>query len=150
MEVGDVVVIDRTGIDQLVISLQARGLRTIGPVVRDGAVVHGDVSGSADMPIGWHDHQEPGAYRLHHDDDPRIFAWAVGPQSLKTEVFPSRTVVWRSDGPVDAETSPPTRAPTRSANPHEPRLSVPDPASWRPWTCSTPSWPPGPSPTPAT
>jgi ferredoxin len=105
MEIGDVVVIDRAGIDQLVTSLRARGLRTIGPVVRDGAILHAEVSGSPDLPIGWHDHQEPGTYRLHHDDDPRLFAWAVGPHSLKAEVFPARSVVWRTDGPGAAEPS---------------------------------------------
>jgi sulfhydrogenase subunit beta (sulfur reductase) len=100
MRIGDVVVIDRVGLDQLVAALRARGMRTIGPVVRDGAILHDEVAGTADMPEGWHDDQAPGHYRLHHDDDPRLFAWAVGPQSLKAEVFPARTVLWRSDGPV--------------------------------------------------
>ncbi|HYA69350.1 MAG TPA: 4Fe-4S dicluster domain-containing protein [Acidimicrobiales bacterium] len=99
MDTGDVVVIDRAGIDDLVRSLQARGLRTIGPVVHGDAIVHAEITGSADMPIGWHDRQDPGSYRLHHDDDPRIFAWAVGPHSLKAEVFPPRSVVWRADEP---------------------------------------------------
>ncbi len=74
--------------------------------MRDGAVVHGEISSVADLPRGWHDAQAPGSYQLEHTDDDAFFAWAVGPSSPKREVFPARSVVWRarvSDGEVAFE-----------------------------------------------
>ena len=89
-------VIDRDGVDALIGVLRARGLRTLGPVVRDGAVVHGEVAGASRPPAGWHDHQAPGRYRLEHDEGPELFGWAVGPASWKSEFFPPEETVWRA------------------------------------------------------
>ncbi|MGP8060442.1 MAG: 4Fe-4S dicluster domain-containing protein [Acidimicrobiales bacterium] len=89
-------VIDRDGVDALIGVLRARGLRTLGPVVRDGAVVHGEVAGASDLPAGYHDHQEPGRYRLVHDEGPELFGWAVGPASWKAEFFVPEETVWRA------------------------------------------------------
>ncbi|HXX91005.1 MAG TPA: 4Fe-4S dicluster domain-containing protein [Acidimicrobiales bacterium] len=107
MKAGDEVVVDRAGLDRLVDALHARGMRTVGPVVRDGAILHDELTSPADMPEGWHDTQAPGAYRIvHHDDDPRLFAWAVGPTSLKAQAFPPRAVVWRTTGSTPQPTEP--------------------------------------------
>jgi len=89
-------VIDRDGFDALVGVLGSRGLRTLGPVVREGAVVHGEVHGADDLPMGWHDHQEPGRYRLEHGGGPEMFGWAVGPASFKAEFFPPEETVFRA------------------------------------------------------
>ncbi len=96
MEVGDEVVIDRTGLDAVIAVLKSRGFRTLGPVVRNGAIAHGDVSSSHDLPLGWHDRQAPGSYRLEQDEGPELFGWAVGPASWKSEFFPPEEVVWRA------------------------------------------------------
>jgi ferredoxin len=104
--IGDAVVIDRDGLDQLISSLAGRGYRVLGPVVRDGAISVGEVHGTADLPKGWHDTQAPGRYRLEQGDDPALFSWAVGQHSIKGDVFPSRLVVWRAnvtDGTVELE-----------------------------------------------
>jgi len=98
MDVGDAAVIDGTGLDALVAALSALGHRTLGPVVRDGAIVHGEVAGTADLPAGWHDEQAPGRYRLTRGDDHALFAWAVGPASWKSEFFPAREELWRATG----------------------------------------------------
>ncbi|HUC36992.1 MAG TPA: 4Fe-4S dicluster domain-containing protein [Acidimicrobiales bacterium] len=96
MPIGEAVVIDRHGLDQLISSLAGRGYRVLGPVVRDQAISIGEVHGTDDLPEGWHDTQAPGTYRLEHGDDPALFAWAVGQDSIKADVFPSRSVVWRA------------------------------------------------------
>jgi ferredoxin len=96
MGVGSEVVIDRGGLDALITELQSRGFRTLGPVVRDGAIVHGAVSSSSDLPLGWHDHQAPGHYRLEQGEGPELFGWAVGPASWKSEFFVPEEVVWRA------------------------------------------------------
>jgi len=90
------VVIDRGGVDALIAALRSRGYRTIGPVVRNGAIVHAEISSVADLPAGWHDEQAPGSYRIHHnEDDDELFGWAVGPQSFKASLFPPASIVWR-------------------------------------------------------
>jgi len=88
---------DRGGLDQLISGLARRGYRVLGPVVRDGAISLSEVSGANDLPEGWHDTQAPGSYRLAHGDDPALFGWAVGQHSIKGDVFPSRSLVWRAE-----------------------------------------------------
>ncbi|MGA2209452.1 MAG: 4Fe-4S dicluster domain-containing protein [Acidimicrobiales bacterium] len=96
MKPGDAVVIDRDGLDQVISGLRTRGYRTIGPVVRDGAVMLGEIRGTAGLPVGWHDTQAPGSYALRHSDDEELFGWAVGPQSMKSEAFPPKSILWRA------------------------------------------------------
>ncbi len=89
-------VIDRSGLDVLIELLQAEGLATVGPQVRDGAIVPGPIATSADLPEGWHDHQAPGRYEIDKGDDHSLFSWAVGPQSPKGWLLPAEEVVWRA------------------------------------------------------
>ena len=96
MQVGDDAVIDRGGFDALIDVLRRSGLRTMGPIVGDGAIVHGEIRSTADLPKGWHDHADPGSYRLTHDEGPEIFGWAVGPASWKSEFFAPTETVWRA------------------------------------------------------
>ena len=104
MDLSASFVVNRAGLDRLLGALTARGYRTIGPVVRDGAVVQRQVSSTDDLPQGWHDEQAPGHYRLHRDDDPSLFAWAVGPGSPKSEFYPARSLVWRATSSGDVVT----------------------------------------------
>jgi ferredoxin len=97
MGVGDDAVLDPGGIDRLIAVLTARGYRTLGPVVRDGAIVNAEISGSHELPAGWHDDQAAGRYRLEHrEEDPELFGWAVGPASWKSEFFKPEETVWRA------------------------------------------------------
>jgi len=96
VHVGDDAVIDRNGFDVLIEVLRGRGLRAMGPVVRDGAIVHGEISSTADLPEGWHDHTSPGKYRLTNDEGSELFGWAVGPASWKSEFFVPNETVWRA------------------------------------------------------
>ncbi|MGD0883241.1 MAG: 4Fe-4S dicluster domain-containing protein [Acidimicrobiales bacterium] len=89
-------VVSERGLDQLIAVLRLRGYRTLGPVVRDGAIVHGEVSSVDDLPRGWHDQQAPGHYRLDHGDDAELFGWAVGPASWKSTFFPPEEVAWKA------------------------------------------------------
>jgi sulfhydrogenase subunit beta (sulfur reductase) len=91
------VVIDRDGLDALVRVLGDHGYLTYGPVVRDGAVMPGPVSGVDDLPVGCHDVQSPGQYRLEQRDDPEVFGWAVGPGSWKASFFPPHETLWSAD-----------------------------------------------------
>jgi len=73
-----------------------QGYRTIGPVVRAGAIQYLDLADARDLPQGWTDDQAPGHYRLTHVESPRCFAWANGPQALKPLLFRAREVLWQS------------------------------------------------------
>jgi ferredoxin len=71
-------------------SLRDDGYRVLGPRVREGAIVYGEVSGLGDFPAGWGEVQEAGRYRLIERDDPRLFGFSVGPQSWKPQFFVPR------------------------------------------------------------
>ncbi len=89
-------VFDVTGLDALLARLRTDGFRVVGPVVRDGAIVYGDVTGVEDLPRGWGDDQEAGTYRLRRRSDDALFGYAVGPHSWKQFLFPSVTTLWRA------------------------------------------------------
>lgn len=94
-------VIERSGLDALLEGLRGDGYTTVGPTIDEGAIVYGEISGTADLPIGWVDRQEPGRYRLERRGDERLFGYVVGPRSWKRFLYPQETVVWR--GTLDAE-----------------------------------------------
>jgi len=56
----------------------------------------GPVKGVRDLPVGYHDEQMPGHYRLNQGDDENLFGWAVGPGSWKAELFPATQELWRA------------------------------------------------------
>jgi sulfhydrogenase subunit beta (sulfur reductase) len=93
------VVIGPDGLEKLVKALLGRGYRAVGPVVRDGAITMGEVEGTADLPRGWRDDQGPGTYSLSQSGSRNLFDWAVGPQSMKAEVFPPRSTIWTAKPP---------------------------------------------------
>ena len=90
-------VLDRVGLDRLIEALSARGYRVLGPTVRDGAIVYGDLSATADLPVGWTDRQEAAKYRLVRRDDDALFGYVVGPQSPKTNLHPAEVVIWAGE-----------------------------------------------------
>ena len=96
VRVGDSVTIGVSDLDGLIRELAARGYETIGPTVRDGAVVPGPVSSVGQLPRGVHDEQAPGSYRLRHEGDDELFGWAVGPASYKGVLFPAEETLWRA------------------------------------------------------
>ena len=83
------------GLEALLAALRADGYKLIGPRVRDGAIVHDDISGVADLPAGWGEEQEAGRYRLVRRDDQRLFGFSVGPQSWKPSFFAPRVRLTR-------------------------------------------------------
>jgi ferredoxin len=101
---ADIAVLDLDGLDALIQALRADGYETLGPVVRDGAIVPGTVQGVRELPAGYHDRQEAGRYRVEPSDSPELFGWAVGPGSWKAELFPPSQELWRAtvrDGDVE-------------------------------------------------
>jgi ferredoxin len=93
------VVIGLDGLDELVKAVVAMGFRAVGPSVVDGAITLTDIDGVAELPAGWQDSQAPGQYGLTQTGSGRLFDWAVGPQSVKAEVFPPKVTIWRAKPP---------------------------------------------------
>ncbi len=61
---------------------------TIGPRLRDGAIVYDELESADDLPAGWSDRQEAGTYRLRRRDDQALFGYNVGPHSWKQFLHP--------------------------------------------------------------
>ncbi|MBN1205381.1 MAG: 4Fe-4S dicluster domain-containing protein [Myxococcaceae bacterium] len=74
----------------LLAALRGEGWRLVGPTVRDGALVHEDISGAEELPRGWTEVQEAGTYRLARREDGALFGYSVGPKSWKHLLFVPR------------------------------------------------------------
>ena len=111
---GERAILTKEGLGRLLEALRADGRVLIGPVVRDGAIVHAEMAGIEDLPAGWTEVQEGGSYRLVRRDDEALFGYALGPQSWKQIFFLPRLRLWRArrEGEsfaIEAERSEPRR-----------------------------------------
>lgn len=86
--------IDRCDFDRLFEVLRSRGYETVGPVMRDGAILYDEIGTAADMPQGWGDEQDAGTYRLKRRSDAALFGYNMGPQSWKKFLFLPREKLW--------------------------------------------------------
>ncbi|WP_227981988.1 4Fe-4S dicluster domain-containing protein [Nocardia spumae] len=110
---GDAAVIDRAGLDRLVEVLRAHRYNVIGPQVRDGAVVLGELETGAALPDGWGVQTAPGRYRLVRREDAAVFSHSAGPGSWKQFLHPPRRKI--ADITPDLESAPIEEAPARYA-----------------------------------
>jgi ferredoxin len=94
---GDRLVIDREGLGRLFAELSADGRTLVGPTVRDGAIVLGEIAGVGDLPEGWTERQDAGRYRLERRGDRALFGYVVGPHSFKPWFFPPRDTLFRAE-----------------------------------------------------
>jgi ferredoxin len=95
-------------------ALRQDGYTLVGPTVRDGAIVYAEIAGTGDLPCGWTEVQEAGAYRLRRRGGAALFGYAAGPHSWKQFFFVPRLRLWRAqrDGSgfhVDSENPAPPR-----------------------------------------
>lgn len=95
----DVGVID--GLNDLVRELRRRGLRVVGPTVRDNAIVLSEIDSATQLPYGWGVDVAPGTYRLRPRADQAAFGHSAGPQSWKQFLHPPRQRVWSSAGSAE-------------------------------------------------
>ncbi len=92
---SDALFLPRERLQDLLDNLQQANYRCVGPQRRDGAIVYDSLRRVEQLPIGAHDRQSPGSYRIESDATQRCFAWANGPQALKPLLFTPREVLWR-------------------------------------------------------
>jgi NAD(P)H-flavin reductase/formate hydrogenlyase subunit 6/NADH:ubiquinone oxidoreductase subunit I len=86
----------RDDLGLLIDILHQDGRTVVGPTIADGAILYDEIRGATDLPIGWHDEQAPGRYRLTESGDDRVFGYAVGPASWKRFTFPARVPIGRA------------------------------------------------------
>lgn len=85
------------GLASLLMILKKIGYLTIGPTVRDGAVVYDEIDALDDLPVGWSDEQDGGKYRLVPGTKGSFFEYLVGPTSWKKFLFPPSHKMWEAD-----------------------------------------------------
>lgn len=79
-------------------ALVQAGYEVIGPQVKDDAILFAALNNIDELPWGWQEQADAGAYRLQHDaGSRRAFAWNTGPQGLKPWLFQPRQVLWRAE-----------------------------------------------------
>jgi formate hydrogenlyase subunit 6/NADH:ubiquinone oxidoreductase subunit I len=81
-------IVEHSDFENLFSSLKKRGYTVFGPVVRDSAILFDEILSANDLPVGWHDEQHAGSYRLKHSTDTSYFGFTVGPYSWKKFLFP--------------------------------------------------------------
>jgi ferredoxin len=99
------VVMPVAGVGRLMDALAHMGYSVVGPTVREGTIVYGELSGVEDLPVGWTDDQAPGLYRIRRRQDDALFGYVMGPHSWKLYLHPPEIVVWagtRTDGSFDS------------------------------------------------
>ena len=100
----------RDRFDHLLQLLREDGYLTLGPTVVDGAILHREIEGADDLPVGWRDEHAPGEVRLHPADGPELFGCVLAAQSWKPELFPPEQALFsatRVDGRLTFTATPP-------------------------------------------
>ncbi len=76
--------------DRFLQSFKECGFQTLGPTVRDHAIVYDEIDSCGELPIGVTDTQSPGTYRLEQRQDNAFFGYTVSPFSWKQFLDPPR------------------------------------------------------------
>jgi ferredoxin len=97
LKVNDQVVIEPEKLQQLLDNVKGEGYKTLGPTIRESAIIYDEVSSVSDFPIGWNDVQEAGTYRLEQNGHETFFGYVVGPYSWKQYLHPPMVPLWRAE-----------------------------------------------------
>ncbi len=106
--VGATIMVGVDGLDAIITKLRDGGHRVIGPRLDHGAIVHGDIASTADLPRGRRDVQAPGAYRVEERADDTLLGFAAAAHPWKPFLHPALVTLWRAhrrDGGVTVESA---------------------------------------------
>jgi len=90
-------VLERGGLDHLIVLLREDGYEVLGPRVESTAIVHGPIKSTEDLPVGIEDRQGPGRYRLEQGTDGALLGYAAPQASWKAVIHPPEAIVWAGD-----------------------------------------------------
>lgn len=82
------VTVDAGDLQRFLELLHEHGYETVGPTVRDNAVVYDTVESVADLPQGWSEEQTNGRYRLTRSKRKSYFGYVHGPTTWKKFLYP--------------------------------------------------------------
>ena len=109
---GEPRILPKSRFQSLIDILHAQEYRVLGPVVGNEAMTWESIQQTADLPIGWRDHQQPGQYRLEQTGGTDFFGIVHGPESLKRHTFAPRehllTIERKKRGFSASSTLPPS------------------------------------------
>ncbi len=88
LTIGSSVSLPKTQLDHLMAALRAQGYQTIGPRIKDDAIVYEAVETLADLPQGYASLQEKASFRLVQTGRRNYFDAIPGAQSWKQFLFP--------------------------------------------------------------
>jgi len=95
ISIGSRVAIQKADFDTLLENLRKLGYETVGPRVREQAIVYAPINGLADLPKGYTSEQDGGHYRLIQDAHSRYWDVTPGAQSWKQFLFPPRSELFK-------------------------------------------------------
>ena len=96
LKAKDQVIVARADFSQLLDSCAAAGYLVVGPTVVDGDLRYDALTSVADLPLGWTDEQEGGAFRLKPSGDQALFGYGVGQHSWKQFLFLPLKRLWQA------------------------------------------------------
>jgi ferredoxin len=94
--IGEKVLVERPDLQKLLDALRQKGYTTVGPTVRDHAIIYDQITSVEELPIGWTDEQDGGTYRLKRRTDQALFGYVVGPHSWKKFLHPPVLSLWKA------------------------------------------------------
>jgi ferredoxin len=96
LAIGASMVLEARDLQLLLDALAGKGYRLVGPTLRRGELIYGELATVADLPVGWRDEQEGGSFRLQKRQDQALFGYGVGQQSWKQFLFPPRQQLFQA------------------------------------------------------
>lgn len=90
LDTGSTAVMPKSQMDNLLARFHEAGYQTIGPRVRDHALLYTPIQSLADLPRGYTSEENAGQYRLVYSGHTRYFDITPGPHTWKQYLFPPR------------------------------------------------------------
>lgn len=97
MKSSDYYKIKLNDLENLFSYFQSQDFLNIGPYLKDGAIMCGELNSFSEFPQGYYEELDRGQYRLIQKSDNSLFQYTLGPQSFKQFILPQRTKLWSAD-----------------------------------------------------
>lgn len=88
--------LEKPALQTIIDRLASLGYEVVGPRIKLGAIVYGNINSIEELPLGYLDDQKAATYRLIENDQAGYFDYVVGPHSLKNYLFPSCQTISRA------------------------------------------------------
>ena len=96
LKVGEKVVVEAQDFQKMLDVLRDKDYQLVGPTLDYGDLVYGEISSSADLPVGLSDEQKGGSFRLKSRGDKAFFGYGVGQKSWKQILLPPKELIWQA------------------------------------------------------